>query len=71
MSHISDEVWIGLESDAGEIGLILTKVRFLSVVEQRRTPQSVPPSRPPAERLPDEQRERAAAYAQAYAESKG
>jgi len=40
------------------------------VVEQRRTPQSVPPLRPPAERLPDEQRERAAAYAQAYAESK-
>ena len=37
------------------------------VVEQRRTPQSIPP----AERLPDEQRERAAAYAPAYAESKG
>jgi hypothetical protein len=41
------------------------------LVEQRRPPQSVAPPRPQAERLPDEQRERAAAYAPAYAESKG
>ena len=41
------------------------------VVEQRRTPQSVPLPPPQAVRLHDEQQERAAAYAPAYTETKG